>query len=145
MEIDRMPAAGGDPIQLTKNGGDGYPFGSADGKWVHFLKYNPNLNTEELWKVAVDGGEESRVMGPVPDGGNYAVVDEGVYFLAGNWQEDTNAAVAFFDFASGKTKPIVQTGKPISIGLAVSRDKRWLLFTEVEHLGSDLMLVDNFR
>lgn len=31
------------------------------------------------------------------------------------------------------------------LGLAVSRDQRWLLFREVEYLGSDLMLVDNFH
>jgi len=144
-EIYRMLAAGGAPIQLTKNGGYGCPFESSDGKWVYFLKDNPNLNTSELCKVAVGGGEESRVMDSVPDGENYAVVDKGVYFLAGNSLENANVSIAFFDFASGKTKPTIQTGKPISLGLAVSRDKRWLLFTEVEHLGSDLMLVDNFH
>jgi len=143
-EVYRMPATGGDAIQLTKSGGAGSSE-SADGKWVYFLKYNPSLNTKELWKAAVYGGEESRVMETVPDSENYAVVDGGVYFLAGEWAQNANASIDFFDFASGKTKHIIQTGKPISLGLAVSRDKRWLLFTEVEHLGSDLMLVDNFR
>jgi hypothetical protein len=134
-----MPAGGGDPIQLTKNGGFGTPFESADGKWLYFLR------GEGLWKVAVDGGQESRVMESVPDWENYAVVDEGVYFMPGRWWENANASIAFFDFASGKTKLIHQTGKPAGIGLAISRDKRWILFTQVEHLGSDLMLVDHFR
>jgi hypothetical protein len=135
-----MPAAGGDPMQVTKNGvSGGPPFDSADGKWVYFLR------GEELWKVAVDGGQESRVMESVPDWENYAVVDEGVYFMPESWERNANASIAFFAFASGKTKLILRTGRPAGIGLAISRDKRWMLFTQVEHFGSDLMLVDNFR
>jgi len=138
LEIDRMPAAGGDPIQLTKNGGYGIPLESVDGEWVYFLR------DEGLWKVPAGGGEESRVMESVYNDENYAVADKGIYFMPGKWYENSNSSIAFFDFASGKTTLILQT-KPTFLGLAISPDKRWLLFTLVEHLGSDLMLVENFH
>ena len=84
-------------------------------------------------------------MESVPDYLNYVVANNGIYFLDENYGSNAPASIDFFDFVSGKTKLVIKTGKPISMGLAVSPDQRWLLFTEVEYLGSDLMLVDNFR
>jgi Tol biopolymer transport system component len=135
-EVYRMPAGGGDPIQFTKNGGT-VAFESGDGKWVYLYK------GRGLWKVPAGGGEESRVLGSLGEDLNFAVVDEGVYFLSGMQAE--NVSLKFFDFATGKTKLVVQTAKPSELGLAISPDKRWILFTQIEHLGSDLMLVENFR
>ncbi len=136
-EIYRMPAGGGEPVRLSKNGGYGIPVESVDGKWVYFAEGGG------LWKVPVGGGEESRVMESMHSPLSFRVVDSGVYFIIGEWQE--NASVAFFEFATGKTKLIAQAEKPAFLGLAISPDKRWIVFTQIEHLGSDLMLVENFR
>jgi serine/threonine protein kinase/WD40 repeat protein len=135
-EVYRMPAGGGDPIQLTKHGGT-VAFESADRKWVYYEKGGG------LWKVPVGGGEESQVLESLGFELNFVVVEGGVYFLSG--QEQENVSLKFFDFATGKTKLLVQTARPSNMGLAISPDKRWILFTQIDHLGSDLMLVDNFR
>jgi Tol biopolymer transport system component len=140
--VYRMPADGGDPTQLTQKGSWQFPFESADGKWMYLFGW---AEQSGLWKVPISSGKEIRVMESVPDFLNYVVANGGVYFLDGKYETNAPASIDFFDFASGKTKLVIKTGKPISIGLAVSRDQRWLLFTEVEYLGSDLMLVDNFR
>jgi hypothetical protein len=35
--------------------------------------------------------------------------------------------------------------KPSFRGIAISPDRRWALLTQIVHMGSDLMLVENFR
>jgi hypothetical protein len=35
--------------------------------------------------------------------------------------------------------------KPAFKGIAISPDRRWALLTQIQHTGSDLMLVENFR
>ncbi len=139
--VYKVPAEGGDPIQVLPKGMWGFPLESADGKWIYMLEWDGRPG---LWKVPIGGGKGIRVL-ESPDFLNYAVADGGVFFLDGHWAGNANATIDFLDFASGKTKLVIKTGKPISMGLAVSRDQRWLLFTEVEYLGSDLMLVDNFH
>jgi hypothetical protein len=51
-------------------------------------------------------------------------------------------------FATHKVTPVATLDKPISrsdSGLAISPDHRWLLFSQVDQSGSDIMLVENFR
>ncbi len=141
LAVYKVPAGGGDPIQVLPKGTWGFPLESADGKWIYMLAWDGRPG---LWKVPIDGGKGILLI-KSPDALNYAVADGGVFFLDGHWADNANASIDFLDFASGKAKLVVKTGKPISMGLAVSPDQRWLLFTEVEYFGSDLMLVDNFR
>jgi hypothetical protein len=53
--------------------------------------------------------------------------------------------VFFFNFRTGKISPIVRLSGRVSEGLAVSRDGRSLLFTQIDEQRSDLMLVEGFR
>jgi hypothetical protein len=48
-------------------------------------------------------------------------------------------------FATGAIELIASIEKPVSSGLAVSPDRRWILYSQVEQAGSDLMLVEHFR
>jgi Tol biopolymer transport system component len=133
--IFRMPAAGGDAVQLTEGGI--YPLESVDGKWAYFIN-----DEAELWKVPAVGGKAIRVPNewfPM----SFAVVEDGVYTIHGDWMG--KAAVLFYDFATGKTKVVAQMEKPSFRGIAISPDRRWALLTQIVHMGSDLMLVENFR
>jgi hypothetical protein len=56
-----------------------------------------------------------------------------------------NASIQFYHFASGKTQLIAKLEKPVHVGLTVSPDRRWLLYAQHDEVGSDLMLVENFR
>ena len=51
----------------------------------------------------------------------------------------------YYNFASEISEPILAVQKRTSEGMSVSPDEHWLLYTQVDQGGSDLMLVENFR
>ncbi len=136
-EIYRIPATGGDWLQVTKNGGN-CGFESLDGKELYFSKLVADSLT--LWKIPVDGDEESQIdPGPLDWTYDFVLVDDGIYFLK------KGGTLEFHDFKSGATRTIARVEKPWSLGLTVSPDRRWILCSMVDHTSNDLMLVENFR
>jgi Tol biopolymer transport system component/predicted Ser/Thr protein kinase len=136
-QVWKMPSSGGEAVQVTRKGGFD-PFESLDGKVVYYEKDNG------LWKVPVEGGAETRVLESINDFGNFALVEEGIYFIpAAN--SATDSSIQFFSFATGKIKQIARIEKPTDMGLSVSPDRRWILCSQIDQVGSDLMLVENFR
>jgi Tol biopolymer transport system component len=133
-QVWKTPASGGEPIQVTKNGGH-MPFPSKDGKTIYFFK--DESQAPPLWKVPAEGGEEVQVLDPVASVG-VAVVTGGIYFVR-------QGLLQFLDVSTGHSKAIVRIEKPVTLGLALSPDERWLLLTERNEGTSDLMLVENFR
>ncbi|MHC4507979.1 MAG: protein kinase domain-containing protein [Planctomycetota bacterium] len=141
-QIWKMPAEGGQAVQLTKQGGF-FALESPDRQFVYYAKgLGPN---PALWRVPVDGGEEAPVHNLVKPAnwGQWAVVDKGVYFV--NATEPSRPAIEFFDFTTSQVRPIATLEKPTIVGLAVSRDGRWILYTQIDRVDSDIMLVENFR
>lgn len=51
----------------------------------------------------------------------------------------------FLSFVTGESKTILTIQKPTALGLSVSPDEHWLLYSQVDQGGSDLMLAENFR
>jgi serine/threonine protein kinase len=136
-QIWRMPSRGGAPTQVTRNGGFAASL-SPDGRWVYYTR-DAGLDTS-LWRMPVGGGEESRVLESVT-AFNYAVADDGVYFVAPSAQ---GVAIQFLSFTTNTTRALAQVG-PCSFGFAVSPDRMWILYTQTNPEGSDLSLVENFR
>lgn len=134
-EVWKLPIDGGEPVQVSRGGGT-VAFESPDGKSVYFLR---NL---DLMTMPVGGGDGSRVIGPVYRLG-YAVTDQGIYYIA-----DPNAAkersIRFLSFATGQTAVVATTGRRLNLGLSVSPDGRFILYSVIEQ-NDDLMLVENFR
>ena len=135
-QVWKMPARGGEAIQLTKQGGY-VPFESSEGKFVYYER------GASLRKVPVQGGEETQVLESVTFQ-NFAVVNEGIYFIPGPDREG-RYSIQFLDFATGKSWPILRLSGAAERGLAVAPDGRTLLYTQIDQTGSDLMLVENFR
>ena len=129
-------------MQITKQGGV-TPFESPDGKFVYYAK---GRRLAGLWKVPADGGEEAQVFDhPKPRyWGYWAVVDDGIYFT-----DPDEKALNYLNFATRRVKTISRVENPpfpgMSPGIAVSPDGRWLLYTQQDQRGADLMLVENFR
>jgi Tol biopolymer transport system component len=138
-QIWKAPQEGGAAVQVTHGGGV-WPSESPDGKTLYFTK---ETGARGLWRMPVEGGQETKVL-PNVYRPNYVVTDKGIYFTPA---EDANRAssVRFLNFATGAVTEIVKLLKPLDDGLAVSPDGRMLMFSQIDHLGLDLMLVENFR
>ena len=77
VETWKVPAYGGNPIQLTKHGG-GPGIESVDGRYFYYHM----ANAPELWRIPVEGGDETLVMSESPNFMNFwALGTQGLYFV----------------------------------------------------------------
>ncbi len=139
-EIWRMPAEGGEAVQMTRHGGE-WPVESLDGKVVYYLK------GQDVWQVPVSGGEETRVLGPIAVY-TFAVTSEGIYFLETGprlWLASRGNALKVFRSATRTSERIADIGLNPDDGLSVSTDGRYALVPMADPFVCDLMLVENFR
>ena len=82
-----------------------------------------------LWTYDAGGAIESSA----------AIVDGVVY--VGSASGELHAV----DFASGKVQIVHRFDAPVMWGLAASPDGRSVLYTRMDHSGSDLKILENFR
>jgi len=137
-QIWKVPAGGGEPIQITKQGGF-----SAKESEDGYLYYTADENGE-VRRTPLEGGEETPVLREALYFGNWALVSEGIYFIS---SEPTNEwVIRFHDFETGDVQTVsVPASRPRGSFLTVTPDERWFLFTRWERRETDIMLVENFR
>jgi Tol biopolymer transport system component len=140
-EIWKMPASGGEAVQLTRNSGDA-PHESPDGQLLYYMKGWPEAVS--IWRAQVDGSQETKVLDSVHSEGQWAVVKEGIYFFRtpDKWG---HSDLCFHEFATGQTRKILTIQRPVENHIAVSPDGRTILYPQSDESGSVLMLVENFR
>jgi hypothetical protein len=74
------------------------------------------------------------------------VTDQGIYFApVRNEAGGGSSVIQFLRLATGKVEVVAAIDKDLSLGLAVSPDGRWLLYSQIDQATCDLMLVENFR
>jgi Tol biopolymer transport system component/DNA-binding winged helix-turn-helix (wHTH) protein len=141
-DVWKMPSTGGPAVQVTRHGGYA-AFESPDGRLLYYAK-GPTVRG--LWRIPTNGGEEVEVIGSLEAGhwGYWAIVDDGIYYL------DTTGkpGIAFFNTTTHHTTRVFDLeNRPAreAPGLAVSPDKGTILYTQLDTLNSDVVLVENFR
>jgi dipeptidyl aminopeptidase/acylaminoacyl peptidase len=151
-EIWKKPAHGGKEIQITRNGG----FVARETPDGRFFCYISALSGD-LWVIPLEAGvlnqSKKRLVARDASMFQFDVSNSGVYF--GN--KATFSALLidrtrrqpqqflFYDFAKDRLTVVARPAKALSIGLSVSRDDRWLLFSQVDSAGADLWLLENFH
>jgi Tol biopolymer transport system component len=142
-QVWKMPADGGEAIQLTWDGGWA-PLESPDGKFLYYTKY---LWDTSLWRVPVDGGQSAKVLEGLSAYVNLAIVDTGIYFLP-----HSLTSIQFLDLQTNQIRRIASFERPVGMGglgggLAISPDGQWILYTNTraDQGGAELRLVENFR
>jgi len=138
IEIWKMPAEGGDAVRITSTGGI-LPFESHDGRTLYFRHPNPEKG---IWKEPVEGGEATQVTGPV-NGLAYAVGREGIFYSPAP-DSSQKGSIRFLSFATGRSRTVTVTDRPIGGWISVSPDQRFLLFELSGQVDRDLMLIENF-
>src|SRR5215469_14279540 len=125
--IWRVAAAGGRATQLTKTPSF-MPIESPDGQFVYFVR--STADKVRLWRIRPDGSDEKMV---------------DIYFYA---YPNGKAEVDFLDLGTSRIRRIYTPDKPPVDwigGLSVSPDGKWLVYSRVDEITSDLMLVENFQ
>ena len=69
----------------------------------------------------------------------------GAFIAAQDYLTAASSSIQFLSFATGAVTPVATTEKYATHGLAVSPDRRWIVYTQYDQVNSDLMLVENFR
>ena len=137
-----MPAKGGEAMQITQH--EAFrPEESPDGKLLYYGK----RNKDGLWSIPVSGGEERQVLDSIT-GMNWTVTSEGIYYLVPAAGPGSHNLVQFYSFKTGKTNQVGTVEETLSVdypGISVSPDGRWLLYSYIADISSDLMMVDHFR
>jgi Tol biopolymer transport system component len=141
-QVWKIPAQGGAAVQITRSGGR-EAFESADGKFVYYAK----SDTPGIWRTLADGGEETRVLDQVVIG-QWALTGQGICFIDAT--SPAGPAIKHYDLATRQQRLTHQFPKRTVIdggdtSISVSPDGRWILYTQLDQAGSELMLVENFR
>ena len=142
-QVWKVPAGGGQALQVTQQGGSN-PLESPDGTFVYYSKSEPN----SLWKVPSEGGKETLVLEALElKVRGCAIVNEGIYFAVERSRDPLKPGpgIDFFSFATTEVRPVLAIEKPIWYGLSVSPDGKSILYTQIDHANTDIMLVENFH
>jgi Tol biopolymer transport system component len=132
--------------RLSRIGGQLQPIGplnanialeSTDGRSIFF-----STNNAEIWKCNTDGSDLQRLPLSVPPdpGMDWMLGPKGIYFAG---YEGDRPAFYFYDLAKGTTTRIGYPDRALSpgtAGLTVSPDGKWLLYSQLDHLSTDVSI-----
>jgi Tol biopolymer transport system component/DNA-binding winged helix-turn-helix (wHTH) protein len=145
-EIWKTPVGGGDAVQVTTDGGF-EAFESSNGANLYLVR---SRNGTGLLSRAVHSGSELQI--PELSGVTASAWDAssgGIYWLDSTafWSKYRHY-LRLFD---ARTRAVTTVGEvhawviPTATGLSVSKDERYLLWSQLDHDIADLMLVSRFR
>jgi Tol biopolymer transport system component/DNA-binding winged helix-turn-helix (wHTH) protein len=143
MGVYRCRASGGDATAVSRDSDGINPRESSDGKTVYFASRSEKSTLMQKG-VAAAPGTESEVLG-LPRLNNaslWTLSPGGIYFVS---TEQPARSVRYFDFASRQIRQVFKIDRDFGTGLSVSPDGRWMIYSQVDDVGSDIMLVDHFH
>jgi serine/threonine protein kinase len=151
-EIWRIAVSGGRPLQVTNNGGY-MSRESRDGKWLYFSKYMK----DSIWRTAGSQAQnrtafdEAEVIGPpyMVKTDDWTITAEEIVFLDPATSSHP-AAIRAYRIATGQTRSILELTELLpdtrgNMGISVSPDSRWVLYSQLDRSGSNVMVADHIR
>jgi Tol biopolymer transport system component len=135
-QVWKVPSGGGSATQLTVDGGFS-AIESPGGKFLCYLRWDGKA----LWRRQLSDHKETELARGILRY-NFAVGHSGVYFMRA---EAAGQSVNYYEFASGKTRKLAVVTKPVHLGVAISPDERYFTYAQIDHEGSELMLVEGLR
>ncbi len=140
-EIWKLPFAGGEPTQVTFDGGY-KAMESADGEALYFMK--SFRDTVGVWSMPTSGGSASLAF-RLPEGklSDWDLGDGGLYYCYGFADPDRGYHVAWHDLESpGEDRPLFETTSRICPHLDVHPSGRRLIFDQTARFESDILALD---
>jgi Tol biopolymer transport system component/predicted Ser/Thr protein kinase len=147
-EIWRMPAGGGDAVQMTTTGGAG-AWESWDGQTLYYSRHDgngPEGFSSGVFARPVGGGPERQIL-PSIFRWDFFPAKDGIYYVALVESRRFNVLeLRFLSFATGKSKVLTRFQARTSQGLSVSADGKTILYSgRAPGAGADLVLIQNFH
>jgi eukaryotic-like serine/threonine-protein kinase len=145
-ETWKVPFGGGEPVQVTRQGGF-VPMEAPDGEWLYYTR--SYYGAPGLWRIPVRGGREQPVMRQFkPENwGAWTVGRRGIYFVDSDAGPQPELKV--IEPTTHRIRRILMLEKPPALSgnpiLALSPNEGEILYTQIDYIKSDIMLVDNFR
>jgi Tol biopolymer transport system component len=141
-QIWKVSAHGGEARRVTTGAGS-QAIEAPDGRRIYFVR---GTDAPGLWAVPVEGGAETAIAPGVWEG-LWGIADDGIAFVdrAGP-RAGAGVPIRFYDFASRvtTTRTHVPMSAEITGGFAIARDGRSGLFSTVDHVQHDLMLIERW-
>jgi eukaryotic-like serine/threonine-protein kinase len=137
-QIWRAPVSGGTAIQVTRHKG----FTAFESPDARYLYYATSEEKGELFRSGLDESGEVMIAQDVI-GRGVAITQDKIYYL--HDEGKGLSAIRVVSANGGKSSLIASFTKRLDIGLSVSPDRKYALFTQVDTEGSTLMLVDEFH
>lgn len=139
----RCPANGGTATLLSSETALGL-HESFDGKTLYFADGRSDARLKKV--SANQAGPASPVEGMplLKDAALWTVVPGGIYFVPA----DEPHSISYFDLSTRHVRRITEVERDFDSGnggISVSPDGRWVLYSQVDEINSDIMLVEHFR
>ena len=140
-QIWRMAVVGGEPVQVTDDGGL-KAWESSDGSLLYYSN-----DRHAIWRMPARGGTPTLAL-RLPDktsfGGEWILRSNGAYWLN---EQSARPAIEWFDFSTGRRASLIVPTGPYDFGsgFSVSTDGRWAVFSQMDYLGADVMVIDRVR
>jgi Tol biopolymer transport system component len=151
-EIWRVDLSGGRPLQLTNNGGY-MSRESRDGKWLYFSKYM----RDSIWRTPGSQAQnrsafgEAEVIGPPykVKTDDWTLTADEIVFLEPATSTKL-AAIRAYRIATGRTRSILELPELLpdtrgNMGVSVSPDSGWVLYSQLDRSASNVMVADHIR
>ncbi len=115
---------------------------SPDGAWLYYSRFGPSV---PLMRRPMRGpGETQTVIAAIGSGQRFAVSNTGIWYTTPNTAE--GCALQYYDLGTNSTRTFHRITRGCQSGLALSPDRRRVIFSQVERLQNhDLVLVEPFR
>jgi len=149
-EIWRVALSGGRPLQVTTHGGY-MSRESRDGKWLYFSKYM----RDSIWRIPGSRAEnrtafgEAEVIGPPykVKTDDWTLTADEIVFLDANTSTH-QAAIRAYGIVTGQTRSILELTELLpdtrgNMGISVSADSRWILYSQLDRSASNVMVADH--
>jgi Tol biopolymer transport system component len=151
-QIWKVAASGGRPLQVTHHGGY-LCHESSDGKWLYFSKDGH----DSIWRIPASGlrnppGEaEELVIGPPYKVQSHSwTLTSGEIVFYDRATSTHSAAIRAYSIRTKQMRLILSLSHLFpdnrgEIGISLSPDSRWILYSQLDRSGSNVMVADRIH
>ena len=140
VEVWRQPDGGGEAIQLTRQGGFA-PVESPDGSFLYYQRMAVPVGWS-LRRLALGSGEDVELLNATSER-TFEIAPGGIYYVPAS--TDGRFTIQYYDFETRTSRLVARILRPLPRRMALAPDGSFLLYSQLDRFGLDLMLIENFR